>query len=78
MHSGEHLEDIHRRQMEQVLRENKNVREKRDDCTSSTDMELTMKELKAALKAYWVYGTGRRPNLLRHVMSASECIIEAI
>ena len=53
VHSGEHLSDIHRQQKQQLLAENENVKEKRQDNRSALDVEFTMSELKIALQ-----GTG--------------------
>ena len=50
LHSGEHLSDIHRQQKQQLLAENENVKEKRQDNRSALDVEFTMSELKIALQ----------------------------
>lgn len=50
VHSGKHLDDTHRLQKERALRENENVREKREEEMSTIDMDFTMTELKIALQ----------------------------
>ena len=49
VHSGEHLDKIHRQQKERVSRENGDRRERREEDMSTLDMEITMAELKLAL-----------------------------
>lgn len=49
IHSCEHLSDIHKQQKELALRENKEVKLKREDGISTLDVDFTMSELNIAL-----------------------------
>lgn len=45
VHSGDHLMDIHKQQKDLALRENKDVKLKREDGTTTLDVDFTITEL---------------------------------
>ena len=53
IHSGNHLDDLHRKRKEQVLRENQEILRKKYNLDTTLDNELTMSELEIAIN-----GTG--------------------
>ena len=69
VHSGEHLEDKHRQGKENTLRENGNVREKRERETDSLGCRYYNRRAQSCAARHWVHSPRARPALLCHVPS---------
>lgn len=52
VHSGNHLDDIHRQRKREILRDNRDVSNMKEDDTSALDVEFTVNELKIDLQDY--------------------------
>ncbi len=50
VHSGSHLDKMHKQRKYDILRDNSDVTKKKDSDSSALDMELTLHELKLALE----------------------------
>lgn len=66
VHSGNHLTDIHKRRKEDVLKDNGNVYTKKVDCSSATDRDFSLREMRRALKGSNNSAPG--PDQLSYVM----------
>ena len=66
IHSGNHLDDLHRMRKEQVLRENQEILRKKYNVDTTLDNEMTMSELEIAIHGTGYTATGQ--DQLSHAM----------
>ena len=66
INSGNHLDDLHRKRKEQVLRENQEILRKKYNVDTTLDNELTMSELEIAINGTGYTATGQ--DQLSHAM----------
>ena len=59
IHRGNHLDHLHRKRKEQVLRENQEILRKKYNVDTTLDNELTMSELEIAINGTGYTATGQ-------------------